>query len=102
MDGGGARNGEGPAQPPDGPATLALVNGRIWTGDPARPEAEAFVRQAGLHALFPIVITRQDVIRMKPHPEPVLRPRPRKSELAVLAKRSPKRYSHLQTNDSRC
>jgi hypothetical protein len=28
-----------PAQPPS--VTLALVNGRVWTGDPARPEAEA-------------------------------------------------------------
>ncbi|HXW08043.1 MAG TPA: amidohydrolase [Vicinamibacterales bacterium] len=36
-----ARDAAGPAQTPDGPATLALVNGRIWTGDPARPEAEA-------------------------------------------------------------
>jgi len=46
---------------------LAVVTTR------ARPEAEAFVRQAGLQTLFPTVITRQDVIRMKPHPEPVLK-----------------------------
>jgi hypothetical protein len=25
------------------PMTLAIVNGRIWTGDPARPWAEALV-----------------------------------------------------------
>ena len=46
---------------------LAVVTTR------ARPEAEAFVRQAGLQELFPLVITRQDVLRMKPHPEPVLK-----------------------------
>src|SRR5687768_18481510 len=26
---------------PDGPVTLALINGRVWTGNPAQPEAEA-------------------------------------------------------------
>jgi predicted amidohydrolase YtcJ len=30
-----------PARPPEPPATLAVVNARIWTGDPARPWAEA-------------------------------------------------------------
>ena len=26
---------------PDGPVTLALINARVWTGNPAQPEAEA-------------------------------------------------------------
>lgn len=46
---------------------LAIVTTR------ARPEAEAFVQQAGLQELIPVVVTRQDVLRMKPHPDPVLK-----------------------------
>ena len=37
----------------------------------ARPEAESFIRQLGLQGFFSVVITRGDVLRMKPHPEPV-------------------------------
>ena len=37
----------------------------------ARPEAESFIRQLGLERYFGAVITRGDVLRMKPHPEPV-------------------------------
>ncbi|MHB0858876.1 MAG: HAD family hydrolase [Anaerolineae bacterium] len=44
---------------------LAVVTTR------ARPEAFAFVTQAGLGGYFRAVITRQDVLRLKPHPEPV-------------------------------
>jgi phosphoglycolate phosphatase len=46
---------------------LAVVTTR------ARPEAESFVRQLGFEIFFPVVITRGDVLRMKPHPEPVLK-----------------------------
>jgi predicted amidohydrolase YtcJ len=31
-----------PAPPPSPMITVAFVNGRVWTGDPARPAAEAF------------------------------------------------------------
>ena len=31
----------GPTTPPAEPITLAVVNARVWTGDPARPWAEA-------------------------------------------------------------
>ncbi|MHB1295917.1 MAG: HAD family hydrolase [Anaerolineae bacterium] len=44
---------------------LAVVTTR------ARPEAYAFLTQAGLNGYFQAVITRQDVLRLKPHPEPV-------------------------------
>jgi len=44
---------------------LAVVTTR------ARPEAHAFLEQLGLAAFFPVVVTRQDVLRLKPHPEPV-------------------------------
>ncbi len=44
---------------------LAVVTTR------ARPEAYAFLEGSGLERFFPVVITRQDVLRMKPHPEPV-------------------------------
>lgn len=46
---------------------LAVVTTR------ARPEACAFLGQLGLKEYFPVVITRQDVMRLKPHPEPVRR-----------------------------
>jgi phosphoglycolate phosphatase len=46
---------------------LAVVTTR------ARPEARAFLELAGLARFFPVVITRQDVLRMKPYPEPVQR-----------------------------
>ena len=46
---------------------LAVVTTR------ARPEAHAFIEELGLSAYFPVVITRQDVFYMKPHPDPVLR-----------------------------
>ena len=44
---------------------LAVVTTR------ARPEAIAFLEHSGLHAYVQAVVTRQDVLRMKPHPEPV-------------------------------
>ena len=44
---------------------LAVVTTR------ARPEAHAFLEQLGLAAFFQVVITRQDVLHLKPHPEPV-------------------------------
>jgi HAD superfamily hydrolase (TIGR01549 family) len=44
---------------------LAVVTTR------ARPEAYAFLAGGGLESFFPVVITRQDVLRLKPHPEPV-------------------------------
>jgi len=44
---------------------LAVVTTR------ARPEAYAFIQHTGIERFFPVVITRQDVLRMKPHPEPV-------------------------------
>lgn len=46
---------------------LAVVTTR------ARPEAFAFLQGNGLDKFFQAVITRQDVLRMKPHPEPILR-----------------------------
>ncbi len=46
---------------------LAVVTTR------ARPEAHAFVTGLDMERFFPVVITRQDVLRMKPHPEPLLR-----------------------------
>lgn len=39
----------------------------------SRQEAQAFLRQAGLDGLFQVVITRDDVERLKPHPESVWR-----------------------------
>ena len=44
---------------------LAIVTTR------ARREAHAFLEQLRFERFFPVVITRQDVLRMKPHPEPV-------------------------------
>jgi len=44
---------------------LAVVTTR------ARPEANAFVALAGLERFFPVVVTREDVWRMKPHPAPI-------------------------------
>ncbi|MGC9359220.1 MAG: HAD family hydrolase [Anaerolineae bacterium] len=44
---------------------LAVVTTR------AHPEAVAFVEQAGLGDCFQAIVTRQDVLRMKPHPEPI-------------------------------
>lgn len=44
---------------------LAIVTTR------ARPEAQAFVTAQKLADHFPVVVTREDVWRMKPHPEPV-------------------------------
>ena len=44
---------------------LAVVTTR------ARREAHAFVEQLGIRPYFPVVVTRQDVLRMKPNPEPV-------------------------------
>jgi len=37
----------------------------------ARREALAFIEQLDVDSYFPVVVTRQDVLRMKPHPEPV-------------------------------
>ena len=39
----------------------------------ARAEAQAFVERAGLKRFFRVMITRQDVWHMKPHPEPIRR-----------------------------
>ena len=39
----------------------------------SRQEAQAFLRQAGLDGLFQVIITRDDVERLKPHPESVWR-----------------------------
>ncbi|MCD6518551.1 MAG: HAD family hydrolase [Anaerolineae bacterium] len=44
---------------------LAIVTTR------ARPETQAFLRSLGCEQLFEAIITRQDVLRMKPHPEPI-------------------------------
>lgn len=44
---------------------LAVVTTR------ARAEALAFLAHSGLEAYFEAVVTRQDVLRMKPHPEPI-------------------------------
>jgi phosphoglycolate phosphatase len=44
---------------------LAVVTTR------ARPEACAFMQHSGIERFFPVIVTRQDVLRMKPHPEPV-------------------------------
>lgn len=38
----------------------------------SRPEVEAFLAQFGFDGLFDAVVTRDDVQRLKPHPEPVL------------------------------
>lgn len=46
--------------------SLALVTTRGET------EALAFLRQLDLARFFSVIITRQQVLRMKPHPEPVL------------------------------
>ena len=57
---------------------LAVVTTR------ARPEALAFVEQLGIGDYFPVVITRQDVFYMKPHPEPI---RKAAATLGVLPER---------------
>lgn len=44
---------------------LAVVTTR------ARPEAYAFVQGAQLARFFPVIITREDVFRMKPNPDPI-------------------------------
>jgi len=44
---------------------LAVVTTR------ARAETTAFIQRAQLEDCFQAVVTRQDVLRMKPHPEPV-------------------------------
>jgi phosphoglycolate phosphatase-like HAD superfamily hydrolase len=44
---------------------LAVVTTR------ARPEARAFIYNTHLEPYFQAIVTRQDVLRMKPHPEPV-------------------------------
>ena len=46
---------------------LAVVTTR------ARREADAFVQRANFGRFFPVVVTRQDCWRMKPHPAPVLK-----------------------------
>ena len=51
----------------DGRFRLAIVTTR------ARPEALSFLAQQGLERYFTVVVTRQDVLRMKPHPEPIQR-----------------------------
>jgi len=49
----------------EGRVKLAVVTTR------AHPEATAFVEQAELSDCFQAIVTRQDVLRMKPHPEPI-------------------------------
>jgi phosphoglycolate phosphatase len=49
----------------DGRYKLGVVTTR------ARPEARAFVRQMDCEDLFPVVVTRQDVWGIKPHPAPI-------------------------------
>jgi HAD superfamily hydrolase (TIGR01549 family) len=51
----------------EGRFRLAVVTTR------ARPEALAFLAQQGLACLFSVVVTRQDVWHIKPHPEPIRR-----------------------------
>jgi len=46
---------------------LAVVTTR------ARAQAYELLERAGLGRFFSVVVTRQDVLRMKPHPEPVLK-----------------------------
>lgn len=46
---------------------LAVVTTR------ARREALAFITHWGFERYFPVVVTRQDIWRMKPHPEPILK-----------------------------
>ena len=49
----------------EGRYKLAVVTTR------ARPEAQAFIRQSKFGSFFPVVVTRQDVWGIKPHPAPV-------------------------------
>ncbi|MBM3188078.1 MAG: HAD-IA family hydrolase [Chloroflexi bacterium] len=49
----------------DGRYRLGVVTTR------ARPEALAFIRRMRWERYFAVVVTRQDVFRMKPHPAPV-------------------------------
>ena len=51
----------------EGHFQLAVVTTR------ARREAWAFLRQSGFDRFFPVVVTRQDAFRMKPHPAPIRR-----------------------------
>ena len=51
----------------DGRFRMAVVTTR------ARPEALSFLAQQGLERYFPVVVTRQDVWQIKPHPAPVRR-----------------------------
>ena len=51
----------------EGRYRLAIVTTR------ARPEALSFLDQQGIAHHFPVVVTRQDVWWMKPHPAPVRR-----------------------------
>lgn len=37
----------------------------------ARKEAYAFIEAMGFARFFPVIITRQDVLQMKPHPSPI-------------------------------
>jgi phosphoglycolate phosphatase len=53
---------------------LTTLEGRYPLGivtTRARPEAHSFLKRMQYHDLFSVVITRQDVLRMKPHPAPV-------------------------------
>ena len=63
-------------QPIDGcRAALDAVASRYALGvltNRARREAVGFVDAQGLRALFSVVLTRQDVRRLKPHPAPIL------------------------------
>jgi phosphoglycolate phosphatase-like HAD superfamily hydrolase len=51
----------------DGRFRLAIVTTR------ARPEALSFLTQQALERYFPVIVTRLDVWRMKPHPAPIQR-----------------------------
>ena len=58
------------------PDLLEYLNGRFKLGivtTRSQPEVAAFLEQYGYHDRFQAVVTRDDVERLKPHPEPVLR-----------------------------
>ena len=55
---------------------LETLNGRVKMAvvtTRARREATAFIEQLGFQRFFPVVVTREDVWWMKPHPTPVLK-----------------------------
>ncbi len=63
------------SQPVEGSAELLAALGARYklavVTTRAQVEAHAFIAQLGFGDTFQAIVTRQDVIRMKPHPEPV-------------------------------